>query len=282
MILQCPECSTRYLVPDSSIGLSGRTVRCAQCRHSWFQQPEPEEEAALLAEEPPQPDRPPLPTVTADGAGVGVDVAGPDLLPPEPPFAEHPFAEHLPAGPLPAGPPPGDFPVEEPAPYLTDTPPPVAAPRPRRRLLRDPSRRWTAAAFGAGALMLAGAGAILWSGAPGLAARLGLSPAQTPLTLTSNPIERRELDNGSELFAVSGRVANPTAESQRVPDIRVDLLDRVTQEGKRGRVIYSWSITPQRRMLAPGAILDFNSARLDVPAGARQLDLNFSGENGTR
>ncbi|MGL4314543.1 MAG: zinc-ribbon domain-containing protein, partial [Sphingomonas sp.] len=37
MILECSECGTRYLVPDSAIGADGRVVRCANCKHSWFQ-----------------------------------------------------------------------------------------------------------------------------------------------------------------------------------------------------------------------------------------------------
>lgn len=39
MILQCPDCQARYLVPDSSIKSSGRNVRCAKCSHTWFYKP---------------------------------------------------------------------------------------------------------------------------------------------------------------------------------------------------------------------------------------------------
>ncbi len=40
MILTCPSCDTQYFADDSSIGDSGRTVKCAACGHSWFVRPE--------------------------------------------------------------------------------------------------------------------------------------------------------------------------------------------------------------------------------------------------
>lgn len=35
MILECPECGKRYLVDPRAVGMAGRTVRCAACKHEW-------------------------------------------------------------------------------------------------------------------------------------------------------------------------------------------------------------------------------------------------------
>jgi predicted Zn finger-like uncharacterized protein len=40
MILKCEHCHTRYLLPDHMLGPEGRKVRCTNCAHEWFQEPE--------------------------------------------------------------------------------------------------------------------------------------------------------------------------------------------------------------------------------------------------
>ncbi|PTW46951.1 putative Zn finger-like uncharacterized protein [Sphingomonas faeni] len=252
MILQCPECSTRYLVPDSAIGTEGRTVRCANCKHSWFQAAAPDVEDALELPEsaPLAPAPPPL-----------APLARLPIVEPAERFA--PFAAAASIAPEPAVVAPTFVPPV--TPQIENLP---------VRLRRNTTRRWTIVAVLAGLLMLIAAGAIVYLGAPGVAAKLGLGTGsdETPLRLRDNPIERRELDNGSELFAVSGQVTNPSNQRQRVPDIRAELRDA------QGRLVYSWTITPQQRTLAPGGAIDFNSATLNVPANSKRLELSFAGE----
>jgi hypothetical protein len=124
--------------------------------------------------------------------------------------------------------------------------------------------------------MLLGTGALLYSGAPGIASQLGLpiGDADTPLRFADKNVERRLPVSGGELFAVSGKVVNPTGQRQRVPDIRVELLD------KNGQLLDSWRIKPDVRMLDPNGSLDFNSAKLNPPANVQLMELSFASEIG--
>ena len=67
-------------------------------------------------------------------------------------------------------------------------------------------------------------------------------------------------------------MTNPSTDRQRVPDIRAELRDA------QGRLVYSWTITPPQRTLAPGGAIEFNSAKLDVPANSKRLELSFAGD----
>lgn len=248
MILECTECRTRYLVPDTAVGAEGRTVRCANCKHSWFQPPAPLDLSPRAEPEAP------------------VDAPEPQ------PIAEVPEAVAAPIAR-----------TATPARTFVDPLADPAIPHARKRDFdafahrapfkprRNPARRWTAAAIIAGVSMLVGTGAILYTGAPGIAAQIGLpiGTSESPLTLVHNPIDRRVLSSGNELFSISGAVRNPTAESQRVPNIRAELRDA------QGRRVYDWTIEPPNRVIAPGGSVEFNSARLDIPPNSNMLELTF-------
>ncbi len=141
---------------------------------------------------------------------------------------------------------------------------------------RNPARMWTLVAVAVAVLMLGAAGALVAFGPPAIAARLGLwSRSGVPLTIqvTQKPV-RRPMESGNELFSVTGRVHNPTDTTQSVPNIRAQLLDA------QSRVVYSWTIARPAGQLPPGGSAEFDSAALDVPRGARALNLSFATAGG--
>jgi predicted Zn finger-like uncharacterized protein len=247
MILECTQCRTRYAVPDSSIGENGRTVRCAKCRHSWHQPP------PVMAMRPAVEPAPEAPVVQPHAAPVAE-------APPAAPVREAPAGSSRTYS----------FVDEDFDKGRFD----AFAHRPPFQPTRNPARRWTAAALVAGVSMLLGVGAILYTGAPGIAAQLGLpmGEAQTVLRFSEQSIAREYLSSGNELFVVSGQIANPSGKAQRVPDVRAELRDQ------SGRIVYSWTIAPSMRTLAPNGTLDFSSGKLDVPANSKRLELSFAGD----
>jgi predicted Zn finger-like uncharacterized protein len=242
MILICPACDTRYVVPDGAVGTSGRQVRCAKCKNSWFQQPAPVRAAEAKPAAPAPKPRPKVePTPPPEAVAAEADIPSHGLRP-------------------------GTFegPPRQEEPRNYD----AFAHEPPFRARRNPARMWTILAGLAALLMIGAIVAISYFGMPGVTQQAAQASSLV-IQATRDP-DRTKLESGNELLTVYGRVLNSGDKQQRVPPIKAELVDA------QGRVVYAWSISAPVAELAPGKSTNFNSAVVDVPRGARRLRLDFS------
>ncbi|MBB3859442.1 putative Zn finger-like uncharacterized protein [Novosphingobium hassiacum] len=249
MIIACPACSTRYVVPDNAVGVDGRTVRCARCRHSWFQagpqlppRAEPDgEDAALATVQPPE--------TVAQAEPQGTAPPEEPPTPPPLPRSTRRIAE-----------------VEDESASPFDHQPPF---RPRR----NPAKLWTMAAV-AFALSVTALGAAIWvfgvpQWLPGAGQTFGADRPDLELSFPPEKQDRRQLPNGTEYFGASGTVSNVGKDVRTLPAILIVLRD------SRDKVVKTWEVPPPQDELAPGESVTINAAVTDVPKTAKVAEIGW-------
>lgn len=87
MILTCPNCSSKFKVPDNALGTEGRKVKCSKCEHRWHAMPEAAAAPAPVAPAAPAPAAPAAPAAAAEAPAPAppVEEAAPPPPPPPPP-----------------------------------------------------------------------------------------------------------------------------------------------------------------------------------------------------
>ncbi len=138
---------------------------------------------------------------------------------------------------------------------------------------RNPAKMWTIAAVCFALFVTAGGAALYAFGLPQWVTNYQFaSVEETPLLIElSQNQDRRTLPDGTEYFAASGTIINPTDSEQSVPPMLVVLRDA------SGRIVFSWQMKAPTDTLAPGATVNFNEAKLDVPRAASQLEVGWAG-----
>ena len=313
MIIACPACATRYVVPDSAIGIEGRTVRCAKCRHSWFQDgpelavpPPPlmaEPEAAAPVPPPPvaveeaADPAAPAPVAVPDGEAQWDQPAAPEpaATPDEPSSAPADWDQPRPAqwNDTPAV---ESEPQAEPSVPVTfadddiPSPPPGAAPlsvgepeadddysrfahEPLFRPRRNPARMWTIAAALFAVVALGAVAATAWFGLP------SWMPFANPLFAEEQP--GLALDFPAKMQGqrpLSDQTwffeANGTVTNVSQAARSVPTILAVLKDA-RGRIVFSAELHSPKRVLAPGESVSINEALVSVPKAAVRAEYGW-------
>jgi predicted Zn finger-like uncharacterized protein len=276
MLIVCPSCATSYQIGPAALGPSGRSVRCAQCRNTWFATP-----AEALA------DATPDLVVVAPREPVGEPFAGPtaDELTADLGriLVEHEAtiaavdAPPIAAAQLPEAAQIGEM-RPDPVPDSIETVAARRAPRPRTspKTKRGLVRRLASLPMLIVTLAAVLTALVHWRDkvvrhAPqtaSLFAAVGMPVNLRGFTF-ENVTSSTEMSDGMPVLIVEGTIVNVTTRPLEVPRLRFSLRNGAGQE------VYAWTAQPGKPTLGSGNGLAFRTRLASPPPDGRDVIVRF-------
>jgi predicted Zn finger-like uncharacterized protein len=282
MLIVCPSCSTSYTIESGSLGLAGRTVRCARCTTTWFVDASTAEMTAVVGAGADafeahdfsgviRPDR------SNDHGGSNMEPGddGAAYLgagtPEKAAISARTIVAHAPSL----------VPTTEPSAVAPESVPDeienFAVRRKRLQARRKQSRRssrWTALILVLFAFNVALVGARsevvrFFPQTASLFAAVGL-----PVNLRNLKFENmrisRETHEGVSSLVVEGSIVSIANKPTEVPRLRFAARDNAGQE------VFTWTALPSRSILGPGENMEFRSRFVSPPENAVDVIVRFT------
>jgi len=293
MLIVCPNCATSYQLEPSSLGATGRSVRCVRCKKVWFAAnteamaaislSHHQDLAALAGDEPPiggahdapaerlteAPMDQPAEELDRDDRGPAALPAPRDYDVPTAPVAVEDAPPLAPGGP------------ENAPPAAAETVPEDIESVAARRIRRPPPRRksrWPVPGWGSAITLLIAVdiGLIAFRAdivrlAPQTAsvyAAVGLEVNLRGLVFTQ-VVTRKETQDGVPVLVVEGVIKSASKQAANVPRLRFAVRNA------KGQEIYNWTALPARNTIAPGTTIPFRSRLASPPPEAHGVLVRF-------
>ncbi|HZO46110.1 MAG TPA: MJ0042-type zinc finger domain-containing protein [Xanthobacteraceae bacterium] len=293
MLIVCPNCATSYQVEPSSLGATGRSVRCVRCRKVWFASNTEAMAAIALSHHR---DMAALSGVPVTAGAMDDVVVDPFAEPPQEAADAFDRDDRGP-GPLPD---PRDYDIPS-APVVVDDAPALAPGDPEeapqaaieavpvdietvaaRRIRKPPPRRrksgWPVSGWAIAILLLltANIGLVafrddivrLFPQTASAYAAVGFQVNLRGLVFT-DIVTRKDTHDGTSMLVVEGVI-----KSNRKHDIAVPRL-RFALRNAKGHEIYTWTAQPTRNTIAPGTTMTFRTRLASPPPEAHAVLVRF-------
>ncbi len=267
MLIVCPTCATAYQIKLAALGADGRSVRCAQCRNTWFATAESAVEepamAAALPSRAPAAAAPPADDFEAAPSDFSVD----GVVPPDDATGQNEnalvVADAPPLVPQDQGGADADASAPKFDPGVPDQLETIAARRARqtyadRKDRRSLLRRLVSLPMLIVVLLAIVLGALQWRAAvvrqfpqtASLYSAIGLPVNLRGLTF-EDVKSTGEFHDGVMVLVIEGTIVNLTRHTLDVPRLRLSLRNGM------GHEVYAWTARPAKATLGSGNGLPF-------------------------